>query len=65
MSHRRTEAQREIRKENLGVLRKAILQEQYERLEEEAAEFFSTPSKTDRVEAKAIQKASMISLSRD
>ena len=32
------------------LLRKAILQEQYERLEQEAAEFFSTPSDTDRTE---------------
>jgi hypothetical protein len=47
------------------LLRKAILQEQYERLEKEAAEFFSTPSKTDRREARAIQKASIRSLSRD
>lgn len=47
------------------LLRKAILQEQYERLEQEAAEFFSTPSETDRAEAKAFQKASMRSMGRD
>jgi hypothetical protein len=47
------------------LLKKAILQEQYERLEEEAAEFFSTPSETDRVEARAFQRASMTSLIRD
>jgi hypothetical protein len=46
------------------LLRKAILQEQYERLEEEAARFFSMPSETDRAEAKAFQKASIRSLSR-
>jgi predicted lipoprotein len=47
------------------LLRKAILQEQYERLEQEAAEFFSAPSETDRAEAKAFQKASMRSMGRD
>ncbi len=47
------------------LLRKAILQEQYERLEQEAAGFFSTPSERERAEAKAFQKASMRSLSRD
>jgi len=47
------------------LLKKAILQEQHQRLEEEAAKFFSTPSETDRAEAKAFQKASMRSLSRD
>lgn len=47
------------------LLRKAILQEQYERLEQEAAEFFSAPSENDRAEAKAFQKASMRSMGRD
>ena len=47
------------------LLKKAILQEQYEKLEQEAAEFFSTPSKADRAEAKAFQKASMKSMEHD
>jgi len=47
------------------LLRKAILQEQYERLEQEAAEFFSTPPAADRAEAKAFQKASMRSMGRE
>lgn len=47
------------------LLKKAILQEQYERLEQEAAEFFSAPSQTDRAEAKAFQKASIRSMRRD
>lgn len=40
------------------LLRRAIAQEQYERLEAEAAEFFSA-SKTDRAETKAFQKESL------
>ena len=47
------------------LLRKAIVQEQYERLEQEAADFFSSVSNKERTEAKAFQKASMRSLSRD
>jgi len=47
------------------LLRKAIAQEEYEKLEREAAEFFSAPSKRERAEAKAFRKASMRSLSRD
>ena len=47
------------------LLRKAILQERYERLDQEAGEFFSSPSERERAEAKAFQKASMRSFSRD
>jgi hypothetical protein len=62
MNHRDTEAQRKVRNQ---LLRKANLQQQYEKLEQEAAEFFSTPSKADRAEAKAFQKASMKSMEHD
>jgi hypothetical protein len=47
------------------LLKKAILQEQYERLEQEATALFSAPSERKRAEVKAFQKASMRSLSRD
>ena len=47
------------------LLRKAILQEHYERLEQETAQFFSAPSERERAEVKAFRKASMRSLSRD
>jgi hypothetical protein len=47
------------------LLKKAILQEQYARLEQEAAAFFSSPSERKRAEIKAFQKASMRSLRRD
>jgi len=46
------------------LLRRAMLQEQYDRLEAEAAAFFSD-SKADRNEAKAFQKASLRSFGRD
>jgi len=45
------------------LLKKAILQEQYERLEQEAAEFFSTRPERERAEARAFQKASAKCLS--
>ncbi len=47
------------------LLRRAIIQEQYERLAEEAAEFFSFKSKAERAEAKAFQSASIKSITRD
>jgi hypothetical protein len=46
------------------LLRRAMLQEQYDRLEAEAAAFFSG-SKTERDEAKGFQKASLRSFGRD
>jgi len=46
------------------LLRRAILQEQHERLETEAKEFFSS-AKSERAESKAFQKASIRALSRD
>jgi predicted CopG family antitoxin len=47
------------------LLRRAIFEEQYERLDAEAAAFFADDSKTDRAETKAMQKASMRTFSRD
>lgn len=46
------------------LLRRAILQEQYDRLEAEAAAFFSDP-KLDRSESEALQKAALRSFGRD
>lgn len=46
------------------LLRRAMLQEQYNRLEAEAAAFFSDAN-TDRAEAKAFQKAALRSFGRD
>jgi hypothetical protein len=46
------------------LLRRAILQEQYDRLEAEAAAFFADP-KADRSETKALQKAALRSFARD
>ena len=46
------------------LLRRAMIQEQYDRLEAEAAEFFSA-AKADRAEAKAFQKASLRTFGRD
>jgi hypothetical protein len=40
------------------MLRRAILEEQYEALEREAAEFFAAAGKTERVERKAFAAAS-------
>jgi hypothetical protein len=46
------------------LLRRAMLQEQYDKLEAEAAEFFAD-AKPDRTETKAFQKASLRSFGRD
>jgi hypothetical protein len=46
------------------LLRRAMLQEQYDRLETEAAAFFRD-TKADRDEARAFQKASLRSFGRD
>ena len=47
------------------LLRRAIIEEQYERLDAEAAAFFADDSKADRAETKAMQKASLRTFSRD
>ena len=46
------------------LLRRAIIQEQYHRLEMEAAEFFAD-AKADDIEATAFRKASLRTFSRD
>ena len=46
------------------LLRRAMVQEQYDRLEAEAAEFFGD-TKVDRAETKAFQKASLRAFGRD
>jgi hypothetical protein len=46
------------------LLRRAMLREQYDRLEAEAAAFFSD-TKPDHDEAKAFQKASLRSFAKD
>ena len=47
------------------LLRRAILEEQYEALEREAAEFFAAAGKTERAESKAFAAASRQSITRD
>lgn len=47
------------------LLRRAIIEEQYERLDAEAAAFFGDNSKADRAETKAMQKASLRTFGRD
>jgi metal-responsive CopG/Arc/MetJ family transcriptional regulator len=46
------------------LLRRAILEEQYEALEREAAEFFAAAGKTERAESKAFAAASHRSITR-
>jgi hypothetical protein len=47
------------------LLRRAMLQEQYERLEEEAKAFFVGAGAEERKETKAFQKASVGAFERD
>ena len=47
------------------LLRRAILEEQYEALEKEAAKFFAAVGKTERAEAKAFAAASRKSITRE
>ena len=47
------------------LLKRAILQERLEKLEEEAAAFFSDARNATRKDARAFQKASMRTLARD
>jgi hypothetical protein len=46
------------------LLRRAILEEQYEALAREAAEFFAVAGKTERAESRAFAKASRRSMTR-
>jgi len=47
------------------LLRRAILEEQYEALEKEAAEFFAAAGKTERAESKALAEASQRPITRE
>jgi hypothetical protein len=47
------------------LLRRAILQEQYEALEAEAAEFFAAVGRKERIEARAFSAASLRSITRE
>jgi hypothetical protein len=47
------------------LLRRAIIEEQFERLDAEAAAFFANDSKADRAETNAMRKASLRTFSRD
>jgi hypothetical protein len=47
------------------LLRRAMQQEKYDRLEEEAKAFFSLAGAKDRQETRAFQKAAIRSLERD
>jgi hypothetical protein len=46
------------------LLKRAILQEQYDQLEKEAAEFFATES-GERFETKSLQRAALRTMERD
>ena len=46
------------------LLRRAILEEQYESLEREAADFFARAAKAERTESRAFARASRRSLAR-
>jgi hypothetical protein len=47
------------------LLRRAILEEQYETVEREAAEFFAAAGKTERAECKAFAAASKRATTRE
>jgi len=47
------------------LLRRAMLEEQYEKLEREAAAFFTAAPKESRREVRSFQRASLRTLSRD
>jgi len=47
------------------LLRRAILEEQYEALAREAAEFFPATGRTERAESRAFARASRRSITRD
>jgi len=47
------------------LLRRAILEEQYEALAREAAEFFAAAGRTERAESRAFARASRRSITRD
>lgn len=47
------------------LLRRAILEEQYEALAQEAAAFFAAPARTERAESRAFAAASHRSITRE
>ena len=47
------------------LLRRGILEEQYEALAQEAAEFFAAPGRQERAESEAFEQATLESLTRD
>jgi hypothetical protein len=47
------------------LLRRAILEEQYDALERQAAEFFAGAERTERAESRAFARAARRSLERD
>lgn len=59
-----TKGQRSASERVNELLRRAMLQEQYERLAAEAAQFFAE-SQTGRAETKEFQRASLRTFSRD
>jgi hypothetical protein len=60
-----TKGKRSASKRVNELLRRAMMEEQYERLEREAAGFFSDPRNADRSGTRAFQQASVRSLARD
>jgi len=60
----RTKGQRSASQRVNELLRRAILQEEYERLGREAAAFFATAGRRERRGARAFQKASTRTLRR-
>jgi hypothetical protein len=63
--HQRTRSTRSRSERVNELLRRAILDEQYEALEREAAEFFAVAGKTERSESRAFAAASRRSITRD
>jgi hypothetical protein len=61
----RTQSSRSRSERVNELLRRAILAEQYENLEREAAEFFAAAGRTERAESRAFAAASRRSLTRD
>jgi hypothetical protein len=61
---RRTRSKRSRSERVNELLRRGILQEQYEALEREAAEFFAAAGKPERAESRAFAAASRRSITR-
>ncbi len=61
----RTRANRSRSERANELLRRGILQEQYEALEKEAAEFYARAGKKERAETRAFSQASQRTLARE